>query len=320
VKLGGRGSLRGHRALCLGVIAGLLAAALPARSGGQPTSGELQGRGRWLYGAACATCHHGSGNGAGPAARHLAVAPTSLAAGSYKFTSTPAGGLPTGEDLDRTIARGVPGTMMPGFEGLLTEPDRRAVAAYLMSLTPAFARWGVPDSIAVAPEPEDVAASAAAGQQLFVVMECYACHGVDGRGRGPQSEGLKDDEGHAIRPRDFTTGWFKSGGEPVGVYKAIHTGLNGTPMVAYGDALLLGGDSVTDLAPYATAYDPVALEGLRSWLSEQPLEAELSTMARLDLEGLVGDRVWHLVHYVQSMKRPRNPLLAWLLSTPDQTE
>jgi len=277
-------------------------------------------RGRRIYAAACATCHHATGSGLGPAARHLSALPTSLAAGAYKFTSTPAGGLPTPEDLYRTISRGVPGTAMPPFENLLKERDRRAVAAYLMSLTPAFARVETPDSILVVPRPADVTASIRQGRQLYIVMECYSCHGVDGRGRGPQSRGLKDSAGNGIRPRDFTAGWFKSGDEPIGVYKAIHTGLNGTPMVAYGDALLFGGDSVADLSPYASSYDRATLADLQAWLDEQPTQGDLDGLSPTERRGLAGERIWQLVDYVQSLERKRNSLLAWLLFTPDQTE
>ena len=142
---------------------------------------------------------------------------------------------------------------------------------------------------------------------------------MDGRGRGPKSHGLTDNAGNAIRPRNFTAGWFKSGGEPVGVFKAIYTGLNGTPMVAYGEALLFGGDSVADLSPYAAAYDHPTLAALQAWLAEQPAERDVGTMSPDQWQALTGERVWQLVHYVQSLRRGRNPLLAWVLATPDET-
>src|SRR5262249_49399270 len=48
---------------------------------------------------------------------------------------------------------------------------------------------------------------------------------------------LKDTDGRPIAARDFTTGVYRAGGEPRDLYYRIATGLDGTPMPAYGDVL-----------------------------------------------------------------------------------
>jgi hypothetical protein len=150
-------------------------------------------------------------------------------------------------------------------------------------------------------------------------MECYSCHGKSGRGNGPQASTLKDDQGYRSQPRNFARGQFKGGQHPEAVYKAIVTGLNGTPMVAYGDVLLFGGDSVQDLSPYAAYYDENALETLRAYLSSQPGEEEIASMSQARRRTLSGRRAWALTQYVLSLKKEQSPLVQWLRATTDQT-
>ena len=73
-----------------------------------------------IYRAKCATCHGEKGDGQGPASYLLYPRPRNFVVGSFRLRSTPSGKLPADADLVRTIARGIPGTSMPGWKHELT--------------------------------------------------------------------------------------------------------------------------------------------------------------------------------------------------------
>ena len=85
--------------------------------------------GKAVYEQHCAACHGVNGDGNGPAAVWLYPKPRNFNSGLFKIKSTPAGFLPTDEDLFQTVTRGMPGSSMPSFT-YLTEaraPRRRAI-------------------------------------------------------------------------------------------------------------------------------------------------------------------------------------------------
>ncbi|MCZ7638971.1 MAG: cytochrome c [Verrucomicrobia bacterium] len=90
--------------------------------------------GKAVYDQHCAACHGDTGEGNGPAAVWLYPKPRNFSAGLYKIQSTPAGALPSDEDLYRSITRGLGGSSMPAFD-YLPEADRRAVVPYVKYLT-----------------------------------------------------------------------------------------------------------------------------------------------------------------------------------------
>jgi cytochrome c oxidase cbb3-type subunit 2 len=75
------------------------------------------------------------------------------------------------------------------------------------------------------------------GKNLFEKMQCWECHGHNGRGDGPKADTLKDDFGRKILPANFTTGILKGGPRPADIYRTFMTGLNGTPMPSYFDTI-----------------------------------------------------------------------------------
>jgi high-affinity iron transporter len=109
-----------------------LTARIAAAVGGalipMPSRPPSLARGAVVYHEQCAFCHGESGGGDGPKAKSLTgPPPASLAspveAGSLSF-----------DDVYRKITIGVAGTAMPEFEQTLTEDDRLAVAAYVLTL------------------------------------------------------------------------------------------------------------------------------------------------------------------------------------------
>ena len=90
-------------------------------------------RGRQLYHrVGCTTCHGEEGLGNGPAARGLrdewgnSTQPANLTRGRLKSGTRPS-------DLYRTLSTGLDGTPMPSYQHTLSDDERWAVAAYIVS-------------------------------------------------------------------------------------------------------------------------------------------------------------------------------------------
>lgn len=207
--------------------------------------------GRNVYEQHCAACHDSKGEGNGPAAVWLFPKPRNFSAGLFKIQSTPAGTLPTDEDLYQSITRGLAGSSMPSFT-YLTERDRREVVQYVKYLTAQIGADGtrlnrfeeakkngqIPAPISVPSEPPLTFDSITRGQELFARLQCAACHGETGAGDGPSAPTLKDNFGIPVRPRDFNTGAFRGGSTGRDLFLRTATGLAGTPMPPFTDEVL----------------------------------------------------------------------------------
>ena len=193
-------------------------------------------RGAVVYRQHCAACHGTNGDGNGPASVWLYPKPRNFSAGSFKIQSTPAGALPTDEDLFQTITRGMPGSSMPSFT-YLNEKDRRDAVQYVKYLTAVIeggkrvnkfeeaaksGQLGKP--IVVPPEPADGVESLALGKEVFARAGCVTCHGETGAGDGPSAATLKDALGIPAKPRDFNTGAFRGGHTGRDLYLRIENG------------------------------------------------------------------------------------------------
>lgn len=92
-----------------------------------PSNPPSLARGTAVYHDQCAFCHGETGRGDGPKAKRLTGPPPSSLASSGE-------GPLSFDDVYRKITIGVAGTAMPEFEQTLTEADRLAVAAYVLTL------------------------------------------------------------------------------------------------------------------------------------------------------------------------------------------
>jgi len=222
-----------------------------------------------LYSLHCSACHGATGDGKGRAARHLFPRPRDIRAGKSRLVST-LNGVPTLEDTEAVIRRGMPGTSMQSFDSL-GEKQHRMLAQEVLRLN----REGIgeqfinqlrneeepvdedetrqvieicttPGEVARAPRIGRVDSQAIArGKEAYSRLGCDKCHGDDGAGANDTP--LFDDKGRPTTPRDLAYEPFKGGQEPESVYLRIYLGMPGTPHPAcYG----VSADQRRDLVHY----------------------------------------------------------------------
>ena len=161
------------------------------------------------------------------------------------------------------------------------------------------------------------AAAAQRGKQLYALMQCSSCHGVDGEGDGPSADTLEDSSGEPIEAYDFTQGRFRSGGSPIDTYRTFTTGVTGTPMPSYDEALMVGRDSFADLKPFEAALDAEQMEQLRAYIQTLPTSDEMDGLPDEELQTIAAARRWDLVAYVQSLSAGNS---VWRWMTQDRTK
>jgi mono/diheme cytochrome c family protein len=193
--------------------------------------------GKALYEMRCAQCHGTEGKGDGPAAAFVDPKPRDFTRGQYKFRTTSSGELPTDENLLKVIADGIPGTSMTPFRDALTPQEREHVVAYIKSFYPGFAN-AKPQEFPLGKTIKGGDDMIAKGAEVYKKMMCFSCHGDAGRGNGASAFTLKDATGEPILPANLHQNWnFRGGGTVRDIYTRLMTGLNGTPMPSYADAL-----------------------------------------------------------------------------------
>ena len=188
-----------------------------------------------LYDTSCANCHGTDGRGHGSAADALNPSPRDFTRGTYKFRSTASGSIPSDEDLYRAVARGLPGTSMPAWKGLLSEAQIRALVAYVKQFSP---RFTADQPAPIKPTPAVVAspASVEKGRLAYGTLACGACHGDGGTGVGAVAAVLKDDWGYDVHAPNLTEPWaFRGGSAATDIYVRLKSGINGTPMPSFAD-------------------------------------------------------------------------------------
>ncbi|MDQ6801063.1 MAG: c-type cytochrome [Acidobacteriota bacterium] len=189
--------------------------------------------GQRVFARHCAVCHGPDGRGNGPAAPSLIPHPRDFTLGLYKFKSTPPGVPPTDDDLVSVVTNGLQASAMPYFRDILTAGEIRAVVAHVRTLSPAVPPAGQTASITIPLRVAADAASIARGANLFAAT-CAGCHGADGRHGGT----LKDAKGYLSRVPDLTAPWtFHGGGDPAHIWLHVTTGLAGSSMPAYLNAM-----------------------------------------------------------------------------------
>ncbi|MFC1758012.1 c-type cytochrome [Planctomycetota bacterium] len=137
-------------------------------------------------------------------------------------------------------------------------------------LDTAIESWGEAEYEVVLPvsaEPKYTEETVMAGRQLFMSQGCSKCHGTDGKG---QTEWLNpeflasqatlpeadretinlDAWGEPAPAADLTARILHGGRRPIDIYRRIYTGINGTPMPAFGNVFANEPDSLWHLVHY----------------------------------------------------------------------
>jgi mono/diheme cytochrome c family protein len=193
--------------------------------------------GKQLYFRYCWGCHGFHGDGSGENAPYLNILPRNFVAATFKCRSTPTGTLPTDEDLSRAIERGLVNSNMPSWSAL-TDQQRADLVAFIKTFSPRWKSEKPGDPIQVPPEPAINLEGIQHGKELFTKLECWKCHGTEGRADGPAAATLTDNNNQPIRPYDFESGSrFKCGATNNDLFKIFMTGLDGTPMPSFADVL-----------------------------------------------------------------------------------
>jgi mono/diheme cytochrome c family protein len=213
----------------------------PASMGRQESHiGKLSGHsesGKHLYYRFCWGCHGFRGDGNGENGPYLNILPRNFVAATFKCRSTPTGTLPTDDDLYNSLGRGLNNSNMPSWISL-TDQQRADMVAFIKTFSPRWQTEKHGDAINVPAETPVNLQSIKHGQELFQKLECWKCHGPEGRGDGPSASTLTDSNDQPIRPYNFAAGSrFKCGVSNRDLYKIFMTGLDGTPMPSFADVI-----------------------------------------------------------------------------------
>jgi len=225
-----------------------------SRMGMEAHIGNITGHakdGKADYRRYCVSCHGTLGDGNGESFPWVDPKPRDFQLGVFKCRSTPTGTLPTDQDLFDTIARGLDRSNMPQWS-TFTKQERADLVAWVKHFSPRWTNEKPGEPITIPPEPDVTAERIKAGRDVFARVQCWKCHGVEGKANGPSAATLTDDQGRPIQAFNFTEGAKpKCGNTDRDVYKIFMTGLDGTPMPSFADNIKP--DEAWDLVFYLRA-------------------------------------------------------------------
>jgi mono/diheme cytochrome c family protein len=188
----------------------------------------------------CAGCHGELGDGNGENAMWLDPKPRNFTLATFKCRSTLTGTLPLDEDLFNSIGRGFTNSNMPIWN-TFSRQQRADLVAYIKTFSPRWQKEKPGEAIKIPPEPPVTIESISHGKALYTKLECWKCHGPQGKGDGPSAATLTDSQDNPIRPYDFAAGKddsrFKCGSTNEDIYRTFMTGVDGTPMPSFAETI-----------------------------------------------------------------------------------
>ncbi len=223
--------------------------------------------GRQVYETYCAGCHGVDGDGNGKAAVFMHPKPRNFQTANFKFSSTRSGQLPTDEDLRRTIAKGLRGSAMPGWN-FLPQPDLNAVIAHIKTFSSKWQERSPAGPIPFVDDPyrsrkgKDKHKAIERGEVVYHgFATCWTCHpayvstdrvnehlaAMDNPTRDAfradfsESVAKPNEEGELIYPPDFKRDYVRAGASANDLYRSIAAGITGTAMPTWGDSMSFTG-------------------------------------------------------------------------------
>ncbi|MCZ6678772.1 MAG: c-type cytochrome [Candidatus Poribacteria bacterium] len=277
--------------------------------------------GKALYNDKCAHCHGVEGAGDGAGAANLLPRPRDFTKGLYKIRSTGSGQLPTDQDLFDIISKGMPGSSMPAWEGILSEDQRWQIVAHIKTFYDGF-EDASPVEIDLSGKVPYSGESVTKGRELYKQLECNACHGAVGRGDGTSAPDLTDEWGFRIWPANLEQKWnYRGGATTEDIFKRFIGGIAGSPMPSFISSFRVGlsdaeSARMTELEAKMDSdeladAEQTEYEGLEEKLyafedimlkveeGEEPTPEE---KAKLDV-GMkpIFEKSWHIANYVKSL-------------------
>jgi cytochrome c oxidase cbb3-type subunit 2 len=246
----------------IAVAAGCCALLVAAAAGAQAVV-KVAGRtgdvadGHKAYQRFCIGCHGVDGDGNGENAPWIDPKPRDFTAALFKCRSTLSGQLPTDQDLYNSVTRGFVMTNMPSWLPL-TEQTRVNLVAYIKTFSPRWAAGPAGTPIEIPPETPVTTESILRGRGLYQKLECWKCHGPEGKADGPSANALTDSKENPIRPYNFYMGErFMCGSTNRDMYQDFMTGIDGTPMPSFADNLKP--DQAWDLVHFLRTLQPLLM-------------------------------------------------------------
>ena len=194
-----------------------------------------------------------------------------------KGTSMPAFPWMSNEDVEAVVdyviyfsLRGRVESMVAEYSEDYDEDEPIEFVDFTDSLLSEHERWQEAEEQivnAISAEPAYDEASVKLGRELFIKSSCYSCHGVDAEGQtewlspefiaaqeaapdGQRIEINYDAWGDPAPAADITARMLHGGRRPIDIYRRIYTGINGTPMPAFGDIFTENPDAIWHLVHY----------------------------------------------------------------------
>lgn len=218
-----------------------------------------------------------------------------------KGTSMPAFPWMSDEDLDAVIdyviflsERGEVERFAVLMSDDYDEDEAIEMIDFTDGLDSAVESWQEAESEVVMPvsaEPRYSEETVVAGRELFLSQGCSKCHGTDGKGQiewlnpeflakqaslpEAERETINYDAWNEPAPAaDLTARMLHGGRRPIDIYRRIYTGINGTPMPAFGSVFANEPEKLWHLVHYVRHVieggDPIA--GIESLPSEEPID------------------------------------------------
>lgn len=194
-----------------------------------------------------------------------------------KGTSMPAFPWMSNEDLDAVIdyvfylsLRGRVEEVVASMSDDYEEDEAIDPVEFTDALESEHNRWQAANAQvvrAVSAEPSYNDESVKLGRALFIKSSCYQCHGADAEGQtewlseefiaaqksAPADSPLRinyDAWGYPAPAADITARLLHGGRRPIDIYRRIYTGINGTPMPAFGQVFQDDPDAFWHLVHY----------------------------------------------------------------------